>query len=357
MLQKSGAILASTARLSVASLDDLPDDLLDDLLDDLNGIMPQPRLFQAPAARVASREHMSCRRVAQDTAAWDTEPLNSDARPSKLPRLEAGHDAVALSPHSRAQGNISSFSPAPSAPPISSLAAAAAAVRESPTIFRSAACSLPPPESHFTDHLIGRRQIWPKNAGGCAASCAEVAAGAMIQCRLISNARVVCIRWLQVPQMHRQPLPLPLSPPGCAGATAAELLRVRGSEVAYIACKMTKCAQFLRQRDRCRWAREIVTRVNGGQCKAVQVRHCISRSNLHTACLSSSSNHAGHSTLSDGHHPCCQGNAAACHCCPHPPFPTGASFPCVDSPTLSCSSAQFRVRSHFEKLHVMATPP
>jgi hypothetical protein len=141
---------------------------------------------------------------------------------------------------------------------------------------RLAALTIPPPKSHYVDHLTRRARSWPRGADGRARTCAQITADVLIQCGLIAAARAFCLRRLN------PPLPLPLhlargayaacQPPN---STANERLCVRCSEVTFIATKMARAVNCTRRaRDCSQLVAAVVDRVFKGYSKATQVRRC-----------------------------------------------------------------------------------
>jgi hypothetical protein len=178
------------------------------------------------------------------------EHVDSAAPPSKLRKMEAIISTAALPPHSHLPPNL--------------LQSAAVAAAPSP--------GFPPPRPHFTDHLTGTLHSWPARADGRTSTCVEVAARAMAQCPLIAHALVFCMRSSQrlLPARPPSQLDAAVHPPPAA-ASAAERLRVRCSEVAFTAFKMTNSVTSQRQSGCRRWLDSIITRVYGGHCNRVQV--------------------------------------------------------------------------------------
>jgi hypothetical protein len=213
---------------------------------------------------------MSRHRAAGAAAAPDEERPDGDARPAKLQRLEDRQAAVAAPPPSQLQPPSSD----PSASCHSSSVAHAAAVAQTAArISQAAACPLPPPLSHFTDHLTGTLHSWPLNADGSTATCAQVAARAMLHCQFIAQSHAFCMRWLLRQRPHAQARALPEA--ACA--------RVRCSELAHIALKMATTVKYQRLRDRRRGAEAIIARVHVGHCKAVQVRRGTAGNRLYSS--------------------------------------------------------------------------
>jgi hypothetical protein len=225
---------------------------------------------------------MSRHRAARAAAAPDEERLEGDARPAKLQRLEARQAAIAAPPPS----GISQLQPLPSDPSASchssALAHVAAAAQTAALVSQAAACPLPPPLARFTDHLTGTLHSWPRNADGSTATCAQVAARAMLHCQFIAQSRAFCMRWLQRQRMPAHALALPET--ACALALPeAACARVRCSELAHVALIMTTSVKYQRLRDRRRGAEAIIARVHVGHCKAVQVRRGAARSRFYSS--------------------------------------------------------------------------
>ena len=146
-----------------------------------------------------------------------------------------------------------------------------------------------PPQADYTDHLTRRRIAWPLQANGRAFTCYEVSDDVMLDCEFIALARMFSM-WLflrcRAPAvLTRKMYAAPEGADGahlfrsgeCVDVTAAARVRVRSSEVAYLAiCLATTSEFFQHVRHPKSWAEAIISRVYGGYCKRVQVRHRIS---------------------------------------------------------------------------------
>jgi hypothetical protein len=134
---------------------------------------------------------------------------------------------------------------------------------------------LPPPQSHYMDHVTRRRHGWPSAADASPLSCVQLARNVMALRLHIAPARAFCLRRLL--HLHAAtPPPLPLYLTRALDATSApavgacERARVRSSDIARLACSLaTGVAHSLQ---RCRCAEVIAERVYGGYCQRVEVR-------------------------------------------------------------------------------------
>ena len=142
----------------------------------------------------------------------------------------------------------------------------------------------------YTDHLlVGRAAPWPLDADGRQLVSIDAAARIMQNCDFIAHAGAFAVQLLQQwLQRHRHALSrLRLPPPlyavhahaaaACLRATQAMLIRVRCSEVAFIATRLTAAAAaaalFPPPLDlRCRLAQGVANRVFCGYQSKVRVR-------------------------------------------------------------------------------------
>jgi hypothetical protein len=134
---------------------------------------------------------------------------------------------------------------------------------------------LPPPQSHYMDHVTRRRHGWPSAADARPLSCMQLAHNVMALRLHIAPARAFCLRWLL--HLHAAtPQPLPPCVTRALRATsspavgACERARVRSSDVARLSCSLATGVAHAVQRRRC--AEAIAGRVYGGYCQRVEVR-------------------------------------------------------------------------------------
>ena len=190
--------------------------------------------------------------------------------PFKMPRLQRVRNAAAA-PDDAAD----SVSLRP--PPTAALAVGAASHAQ-PMLSAAPAAQLlclPPPQSHYMDHITRRRHGWPSAADASPLSCVQLARNVMALRLHIAPARAFCLRWLLC-RHAATPQPLPLYVTRALDATSApavgacERARVRSSDVARVACSLATGVAHAAQRRRC--AEAIATRVYGGYCQRVEVR-------------------------------------------------------------------------------------